>query len=142
MKHLKSFNESYTNQDITKISEAEFSDYLKGDTSEIDGHFIAKIEVLKFYSSHVYINKTKINFTDPINFGVVSIDGVEIDMIESNGGLNGDRKKTLSIFKIGDSFICELSKHKWRGSWSLRLSKTKYYKFTEQGIIDFISEED
>ena len=39
MKHLKSFNESYTDEDITKISEAEFSDYLKGDTSEIDDHF-------------------------------------------------------------------------------------------------------
>ena len=63
-------------------------------------------------------------------------------MIESNGGLNGDRKKTFSMFKTGDFFICELTKHRWAGSWRLNPRKTKYYKFTEQGIIDFISEED
>lgn len=40
MKHLKNFNENYTDQDIIRISEKEFSDYLKSDTSKIDDNFI------------------------------------------------------------------------------------------------------
>ena len=76
--------------------------------------YISKIEVLKFYSSNVYINKSKIDFHDPLGYThpdyatskykPVSIDGLVIDIIESNGGLNGDRKKTLS--KVVIYFRC------------------------------------